>query len=919
MTDSALPAHLEEPEVVRERPDDLVVDGQVLKRVKRKPSPRQRAIERREAERKAAPGPGGDDHSGTTDAPPHAGDRTLFDRAPPSGDEKPETEGALAASDTRPAVTDASEAPLEDGDLDLLHEAPLEAGDNLDALPESDSASGALPEDSDENDSAGAPAAGDERVTNSQGAPAAGDGRLTRSQGALASPSDKSAGRARRARPEVATSDRVYTARDTEPHPEEDPERRDGMTIGAILPEDGTEFPDTAGRGPPATLTDACALYPLGQGTHFIRLERLKPVMHQNIPTAGYLGDIRHPMSEREFQRRYGGGVYKLIVYGPDPRGREDPVTGAVIIKALTRPFSITVPGYPNPHSLLGGEEERERMFGGPSAWDRRPGGIPPTSAEASMHRDALQVTERVATEERREKREAQQKLEAARESGTAAVVSAVRETAKDSQETMREQLRLERERADRERESREAEIKELRREVLALRDKPSETSGAWDAMSKMAGVLAPGSRSTEELSRIHESHRAEINRLNDTHRVALEELRRTYDDRVKAVGEQLESERRRARDEMKDLTDRFERRERDQRDLFEQRMKDKEASFDRQLTDLRESHRNEVARVEKENERRVHDAERSHDLVKATEKQALELQIVQLKERIALLKDEVGKARADADKKGNLGEQIAEVTQMAEVLGLKKTEEEGPKDWKMMVAEGVMKALQNVDKVVDAYARNRQTKLQETALQVHVQQAQQQAQQQRAAAGPPEPPRRELRGPGGQPLRAQRVWGTEGLEMAPNTRATNTVTSTPPLGPDVRPSAADAPPAAAAAPAPAPVQAPAPAAPPAPAPVQAPAQPLPTDILETFRIWAEGEIEQGSDPLEFGRNVVRRAGPARALAVLEGAKLDDLMAALASSPETAGSPILTRAGQAFMRTAWEEAKEFARAEIARQ
>src|SRR4029077_11754040 len=107
------------------------------------------------------------------------------------------------------------------------------------------------------------------------------------------------------------------------------------------------ENEDMVGRAPPQNLLDVYRLYTIGDGQHFIRIDRLEPRVHQHIPCSGHLGEIREPISEDHFRLAYGGRVYQLTVYGPDPKGRKDPITGLPMIKRKTEPFRYTVPQYP--------------------------------------------------------------------------------------------------------------------------------------------------------------------------------------------------------------------------------------------------------------------------------------------------------------------------------------------------------------------------------------------------------------------------------------------------------------------------------------------------------------------------------------------------------------------------------------------
>src|SRR5260221_2166550 len=118
------------------------------------------------------------------------------------------------------------------------------------------------------------------------------------------------------------------------PPTDADPRRRQTTTVGEVrLPPDSD---DLVGWTQPKNLRDVYARWPVGDGQHFIRVERLEPKVWQTIPVAGYIGEIREPMSEEQLHGLYGGRLFQLQVYGPDSKGRTDPLTGLPVIKTKT-------------------------------------------------------------------------------------------------------------------------------------------------------------------------------------------------------------------------------------------------------------------------------------------------------------------------------------------------------------------------------------------------------------------------------------------------------------------------------------------------------------------------------------------------------------------------------------------------------
>lgn len=719
-------------------------------------------------------------------------------------------------------------------------------------------------------------------------------------------------------------------------------DRREGVTVSEIEAADGLEFPDTAGRGPPRTLTDVFAAYPIGNGLHYVRVERLKPEMYLGVPCAGYMGDLNRPMTEGEFRLFYGGGRYELCVYGPDPRGRADPITGQPIIKALTKPITVRVPGNPTSETLAGDltPGKRTGMFP-PSPFEGGRRGPPATTADASIHRDSLHLAQNLIQEERREKNELRRELQQGATKTVEPIVEAVRGTAKEGMDLLRSELDRTRAAADREILRYQEEIRALRADIEAVRRQPTSEQGAWSALSQVAQSLAPGRSSNEEIARLHESHRDEVRRLEEQHRRELADMRAGFDDRVKLLQNQIESERSRAREEVRDVTDRLERREKDARDAFEQRLKDQREHYEQRERDNEARQRGELDRMRAEHERELRSQAQQHELIRTTDKQGHEARIAQMKDRNEILKEEVDRWKTEANNKADWAEQMTDFERKAEALGFQKADANAPQTWQDRVAMAFGDALRNADKIAGniagALRERKETAIAQADLvtRVAAQQAQQ-AQQGGPGAlpphqGQPQQPQRQIRGPGGRPVTTARsVWASDDLSMAPPAGATGT----PVVHPDARseapaqpvhgPQAPVAPPAAAPAPPNQPLVGP-PAAPPQQPqqPAQAPqAQaaappqqgfPIDPQMLDSFRMWAESQIDAKRDPEEFGRDFVDRVGAQQAAEVVFRLPVEALFEALSSTPEMLGSPILRRDGQAFMRKAWNEAQRHCR------
>ncbi len=701
---------------------------------------------------------------------------------------------------------------------------------------------------------------------------------------------------------EPPDSDPAWTSDSDVPPLENDPRmRRKPTVLDPIEAADGVDFPDTAGRGPPRNLTDASSLYfsAFPSGQVFIRVERIKPEISKGVRTAGYLGRIWHPMTEDEFEGRFGGGVYQLQVYGPDPRGKRDTFTGQPIIKALTKPFHQSFWGDP----LIAPDLDEARSpamhefwsptqgrGGGPQRPPRPP--PPPTSAEAQMHGQALTFAERALRDERNENREHRNKVTSQQTDPASVlnpVLGVVRDTATATVDAMREQATHTKDHYERELERRDREMAEIRRELSAARDRPSDTTNAFSRMGEIAKAIAPGKQSDGELQRLHDLHRDDLRRAEEAHRTSLDAQARSYEQRIGTLNEQLEHERRRARDEQTDLRRQYDERERGLRE-----------EIDRRVNDERERHRAEQARLREERQNEIDRQKGQFELIRATDATSHKGELSAMKERIETLRDELARAREEAADKDDFETQITKIERGAKALGFQRQEDSNPKDWKEYLARSIGHAFQNADKIIKSAADTFRARAE--ANEERTERAERRGLPSREERRQEQAPRRAVR----QPMPRREVWASDdNVPIAGQERAPATPSGSPPF----QPAAAAPPRPVAPSPEPAPHPQPQPqqqAAPPPPPPNGSGAGvTIDPEQLELFRMWAEGEIEAGRDPATFAASFVERVGIEGAIQTTSMGNAEQIGEALAQSAATAGSPIVRRDGQQWLQKAW--------------
>jgi hypothetical protein len=696
-----------------------------------------------------------------------------------------------------------------------------------------------------------------------------------------------------------------YSAGGDVPATEGDPKKRDRATLGEIRP---AQNEDLLGWVQPRNLRDVYARYSIGDGQHFIRVERIEPKVFQQINCAGFLGEIREQVSEEQFHAMYGGRVYVLQVYGPDTRGRTDPTTGLPLIKPKTEPFRYTVGLLPPNLAALPGARARrgDNMQSNVHAMF---GPIPTTAADAQIHKSTLDFVSHTLQREQEASRELRKEL-----SGRGAVgADALRvvedansraldatQRAAENRETMfldtikelREDLR-----------KREEELRVLRSETpreSPVKDTVELMRVANPAQSIEQQMMRQQAQHNDEVTRLKDSHKEAMDGLRQAHREQIEAMRNRQDDETKRLRERADENERAYRDKLlefetrgrareQELKDEAERIRRDERSVAETRLKEAKEQFETRISDVRAQHDRDVKMLEAQYTTRSE-----------TAKHTLDFQISTQKERIKTLENELSEARAEAAEANDPVAVMEKQQAIAEKMGYKKEDDSAPQTagerFAAMAGMGLSKALEDIKewgpKVAEALSQRPPGQ---------------------AMGGPP------VRGqlPPGQ-RRPQRPMNAgqrpTGRGVAWATAHSMPISGEQPTIP------AEAPPVAVAHEAP-PPPAPAAAPPQAPPPVQASPGPepmgpntlsdiFPEQAVREFKFEVERAIDGGLSAEEFARRFVG-VYPDLALMLVRQHQSGELIELVQKSFQNgAESPILRRDGRRWVEKLWESIPE---------
>jgi hypothetical protein len=727
--------------------------------------------------------------------------------------------------------------------------------------------------------------------------------------------------------------DDTHSSEDVVPATEADPRLRNKPTLGAVVPVDND---DLVGWAQPKNLRDVYARYTIGDGQHFIRVERVEPKVFQQIPCSGHLGEIREPITEDQFRQWYGGRLYLLTVYGPDQKGRKDPNTGLPIIKAKTEPFRYTVPVYPPNVMMLPGMNPTKRGMeasdysNGESAMNFFPTphpGMPMTQADANVQKNSLDFLSKIIDKaDQRAAGGAGQSADVLRvvsDANKQAIEQANR-AAEAREAALRDQIREERDA----RRKLDDELGEIRKK---LAEEPKNSS-VKDA-TELVRVMNPAQATETQLTSMKTQHADEIARLNQSHKDVVEALRDRQGEEIKRNRERLDEAERSYKSQREEIERSYKQRVED----AEKRLREREDEYVRRAADREREHRTQLEEMRKEEKMRAdervqqtekqytdrisdlkdrHAAElrmqaEQHSTRAETQKSTFDYQLTSAKERLKRAEEERDEAREEAEKSKNPIEVLEQAKAQAEALGYEKTEENAPKTagerFAATAGIGISKMFETVGdwgpKIAEALAARGQA--------------------------PGAPPQRALGAPPQQGPRPRRqnprtvAWATE--QSIPITGQQPIDTRRPPIAErPADPTAAE--PVRAEPPPPAPVEAPQSPPPPMPATAvpesqaaQNPAlsqnplmQMFPPEAAGQFRAEIERAITAGLDPQVFASGMMQQV-PDGARAMVTHATPEHLIEVVKAMPNSIESPILRRDGKRWVDDLWKHLRSAAK------
>jgi hypothetical protein len=720
---------------------------------------------------------------------------------------------------------------------------------------------------------------------------------------------------------------------------EHDPKKREGIAVSPIVGTADSSADLSFDTSNPETLFDLFSAFPLLDGVNWwIYVERKLPRIFSGTNVAGVCVPIKRPLSIMDWDAIYGGGTYKLIVYGPPKNGAVMDSEGRVPAKRMTEAITVVFPGAPNPssmdfdyHASLQEEDPMTNpMLSNIPARTQRVA----TVAEASVENKKIdveaskEIRQELREKEAREKADQVQREKQMSEQGLLKLFLDQQNKAAEREAELREQQ------IAREREYAKEKLEMLERFESKMKEVVGEKKP--DDFDRVMGAVKTFAKPDNS-----EAHAREIERLQSLRQ---EDARRA-DDRVKEERERadrrIKDAEERAAERIKEVESRISATERDIRDRAEAEVRRTKEECDRRTQDLHQRGLDLMAQETRNHDRDMKGLAAQFQIQLDAQKNNYEMQLSIAKGDVKRSQSDAERFRAEAEAGKDVVGQITKLKDQAAALGMVDASEAGsdtpePETWQQMVLKvgaGLVGNLPGmVENIVSLAKRPNPAEL-EAAREAERQRMIHQA----GSFGPGQPPPHQL-GSGGRERRIQeplrhmsevqptpRRAGAEPFQVPPTAPApapmqpiASVMPPPPPPAevavysapaPQPAPSVAPPPPPAPTASIPPPPQ----AAPPPPATALAPPQDAAAAQAEDIQLLSAANLllpqYQAQVPTEVvASEMVKQWGAEMIGSLVANVNTERIVLALERQGVT-GSPFLRRDGKKYLRQLFTDLK----------
>lgn len=462
------------------------------------------------------------------------------------------------------------------------------------------------------------------------------------------------------------------------PHPEPDAQKRpETMTVSPLVGLEG-EGDFLGGRKSPETIFDLFSLFPQLDGVNwYIYVERKDPKLFMGRKVGGILRPIPRAITLSEWQYWYGGGTYKLIVYGPSKRAVSLNADGRAPARALTEAVTVIFPGVPSFASeVYDGDDEMTQAA--PTGFPNIPnGGVrrgPASTADASIEKAKLEGEfareirhESKADEER--KRADRVLQDKARSEGD--LLSKFLELQAQSQareaELRDRQVEREREVAE-ERRAEDAKWEERIARLIGEKKQPDDL----DRLAKLSGIISKPDNSES----LRQQHSLEMERVQSSAKDAADRAAERVKEAEARADRRIEEERARSAERIREVETRYATQERDLRAHADREVARAKEDSERRISDMHRIHTDAMANESRNHERDMKSRESQSQMALESLKNTYEMRLETAKSEVKRTGNEVDRWKKEAEDGRDVVGKMQKIREQASELGMVPAEE---------------------------------------------------------------------------------------------------------------------------------------------------------------------------------------------------------------------------------------------------
>ncbi len=414
---------------------------------------------------------------------------------------------------------------------------------------------------------------------------------------------------------------------------------------------------------------------------------------------------ITRPLSLIEWQETYGGGTYKLIVYGAPKRGGAMRADGTIAKVKLTEPITVTFPGIPSGNAEVYDEDED---MNAPDIGNPRPRGpasiadanIVKTQTDAQLTREERQA----AREKEREERLETERAKRERDQGgiMSELARSADRAAQRESEFRKELLETQREHQRELREMQERWEEKLESAIASKKPEKSELDVAWAISKNLQG--APGA-SSAAMDALREQHPREVERFQRSVKEADERADRRIAEERERADRRISDEQQRGADRVREVEKRLGDLERDLRERSDREIQRAKDESERRVSDLQHQMTTAVAQEAKNHERDINALKAQHQMLLESQKNTFEMRLETARGESKRVAGEVDRWKQEAESNKDVVGKLKKLKEDAAELGMVDASENGPPEPETL-PQMLMKAggglIQNLPAIVE-------------------------------------------------------------------------------------------------------------------------------------------------------------------------------------------------------------------------